>query len=174
MRALMNPRSLQRAAARQVAMQRLAQRRAAPTTEALGARGGSWGDALFPNSPGEFALEVLPDVLGAGMVMATLPEDLAQQQGRLMPGLEELGWGLAGSLGGRAAGAAIGSRLGGNAHLGAMIGGMTVPYATAFTPRNYINEYTKMKEQELAQMQTAAQFRADGQAEAMQQLYGMF
>lgn len=166
----MSTRNLQRVRARQAAMQRLAQRQAAPTADAVGDTS-DWQSALLPSGPGELAIELLPDALGAGLVMATLPEDLAQQQGRLMPGLEELGWGLAGSIGGRAAGAAIGGRFG-RAHMGAMIGGMTIPYATAFTPRHYINEYQKAKENELMAMQSAGQFNGNNELAMLQQLYG--
>lgn len=162
------------AGARQKAMQRLQQSRArrtmAGTTAAIPAPE-TWQQAFMPDSAMELGMNLAPELLMTGVVMATLPEDLAQEQGRLLPGLEEMGWGLGGSAAGRGLGAFIGSRFG-HARMGANLGDFVGSMAANFMPRHYINEYQRARENEAMLMQSAGSFTTDNQIAMLQQLYG--
>lgn len=165
---MMNPRLLKRAAAKQVAQFRQQSRRAAATAAA---QPETWQQAFMPDSAMELGMNLAPELLMTGVVMATLPEDLAQEQGRLLPGLEEMGWGLGGSALGRGAGAFIGSRFG-HARMGANLGDFVGSLSANFMPRHYINEYQKARENEAMMMQSAGSFTTDNQIAMLQQLYG--
>lgn len=122
----------------------------------------------LPQSAGEWALEVGPEVLFAGFAGASLPEGTPLQD-RLLIAAEDLTLGLGGSIGGRVAGAGLGqgfssgARRGLNseglkqamsmgAMAGGMAGGMGVPM---LAPRPFAAHLQAKAEQQMAAEQAA-------------------
>lgn len=152
----------------------------------------------LPQSAGEWAMEVGPELLFAGMAGASLPEG-ASLQDRLLMAAEDLTMGLGGSMGGRVLGAGIGgglnrgsvgkmaSAMGTGAMAGGMVGGMGVPM---LAPRPFAAHLQAKAEQQMAAEQAArdqgifeqglmasAQYVADnprveGADQLLMQLYG--
>lgn len=117
----------------------------------------------LPQSAGEWALEVGPEVLFAGFAGASLPEGTPLQD-RLLMAAEDLTLGLGGSMGGRVLGAGVGGRLangsvskmasamGTGAMAGGMVGGMGVPM---LAPRPFAAHLQAKAEQQMAAEQAA-------------------
>lgn len=128
--------------------------------------------AVLPRGAGQIAMEFLPDALGTGFTMMSLPEGTSLQD-RLLVGAEDLTLGVGGSLGGRFVGGMAGGLLhqrgkggilGGvqRAHTirsGAGIGGMAGGMGLAMFGPRPIYDGIQQRLQQQAQQQQDAQMQ---------------
>lgn len=116
--------------------------------------------AVLPRGAGQIAMEFLPDALGTGFTMMSLPEGTPLQD-RMLVGAEDLTLGVGGSLGGRFLGGAAGGVLGRGMRMqtGAGIGGMAGGMGLAMFGPRPIYDGIQQRLQQQAQQQQEVQMQ---------------